>query len=81
MKRTILTAAMVLALSTPALAFHCPADIAAIDEALANDPGLTEEELAEVREYRDEGERLHEAGEHGESVEVLAKAKAMLGID
>lgn len=69
-----------LGIAAPAQAFHCPADMRAIDAALAADPDLTEAQLAEVRRLRAEGERLHNAGQHQDSVDTLAKAKALLGL-
>lgn len=72
---------MALALaSSTAFAFHCPADMKKIDEALATNPKLTPAQLAEVKKYRAEGEALHNAGKHQESIDTLAKAEAILGI-
>ena len=81
MKRILLAAAMSIVLSTPAFAFHCPKDMADIDAALAGNPELTAEQLAEVKSLRSKGEELHNAGQHQESVDTLAKAKAILGIE
>lgn len=64
-----------------ALAFHCPMDMKKIDDALAAGPALSAERLAEVKQLRAEGESLHKAGKHQESVDSLAKAMAILGID
>ncbi|MFQ2730080.1 hypothetical protein ACK3YQ_05395 [Aeromonas caviae] len=66
-----------------ALAFHCPMDMKKIDDALAAGPALSAEQLAEVKQLRADGETLHNAGKHQESVDTLAKAMAMaiLGID
>lgn len=80
MKRIFLATAFSLAMLSPAYAFQCPADIAAIDAALAGNTGLSDAERAKVQELRDEGEALHQAGKHGESVETLAQAKEILGI-
>jgi hypothetical protein len=79
MKR-ILSAAAALLFSTAALAFHCPADMKKIDEAMAKNPKLTEAQMAEVKKYRTEGEALHKAGKHQESVDTLAKAMKILNI-
>ena len=57
--------------SSTALAFHCPAEMKKIDEALAKNPKLTPAQLAEVKKYRAEGEALHAAGKHQESVDTL----------
>jgi hypothetical protein len=79
MKRIALAA--LLAFSTSAaFAFHCPADMKKIDEAMAKSPKLTAEQTAEVKKYRAEGETLHKAGKHQESVDTLAKALKILNI-
>jgi len=79
MKR-ITVALAALLMSAGAWAFHCPADMAKIDAALAKDPKLTTEQMAEVKKYRAEGEALHKAGKHQESVDTLAKAMKILNI-
>ncbi len=80
MRSKILAGAFVFLLSGAAFAFHCPADMKKIDDALAQNPELTSEQLAEVRTLRAEGETLHNAGRHQESVDTLAKAMKILGI-
>jgi hypothetical protein len=77
MKR-ILVAAAAMLFSAAALAFHCPADMKKIDEALAKNPKLTAAQMADVKKYRAEGEALHKAGKHQESVDTLAKAMKIL---
>jgi hypothetical protein len=72
--------AVALAYPGSASAFHCPADMAKIDAALAKAPKLTDAQLADVRKYRAEGEALHKAGKHQESVDALAKAMKILSI-
>ena len=69
-----------LLFSAAAWAFHCPADMKKIDEALAKNPKLTEAQMAEVKKDRAEGEALHKAGKHQESVDTLAKAMKILDI-
>ena len=82
MKRIALAAllATVLTASTSAFAFHCPMDMKKIDEAMAKKPKLTAEQTAEVKKYRAEGETLHKAGKHQESVDTLAKAMKILNL-
>lgn len=80
MKIRMLLAAAALMWSAGAFANHCPMDMKAIDEALAKDPPLSAAQLAEVKKYRAEGEALHKAGKHQQSVETLDKAKQILGI-
>ena len=76
----LITAAAIALLATPALAGRCPAEMSAIDAALAAGTSLSAEDLARVQELRAEGERLHGAGDHAASVAALDEAKAMLGI-
>ncbi len=77
MNRTLALAAAVL-FSGAAFAFHCPKDMAEIDAALAKNPKLTAEQLAEVKKLRAQGEADHKAGKHQASVDELAKAKEIL---
>ena len=77
--RTILAVFLALA-SSAALAFHCPADMRKIDEAMAKNPKLSAEQAAEVKKYRADGEAFHKAGKHQESVDTLAKAMKILNI-
>jgi len=78
--KSLLLSVGLLALSAPALAFHCPADMKKIDAALEQGAGLGEQQLAEVKALRAEGEEQHKAGRHAESVATLARAMEMLGI-
>jgi len=79
MKQFALVAALALA-SSAAFAFHCPADMKKIDEALAKNPQLSSQQMAEVKKYRAEGETLHKAGKHQDSVDTLARAMKILNI-
>lgn len=78
--RSLAIAAVVAIVSTPALAGHCPKDMKAIDEALAKNPNLTAEQMAEVTKLRAEGEVAHKEGRHGESLAQLEKAMGILGV-
>lgn len=79
MKRVALAVALGFIAST-AFAFHCPADMKKIDAALAKNPKLSPQQLAEVKKARADGEALHKAGKHQESVDTLAKAMKILNI-
>ena len=79
MQRAILTTVLVF-FTSAALAMHCPADMRKIDEALAKNPKLTAEQAAEVKKYRADGEALHKAGKHQDSIDTLAKAMKILDI-
>jgi hypothetical protein len=79
LRKTALFAAVMFAAGT-AFAFHCPQDMKKIDDALAKNPKLTTAQLDEVKKYRAEGETLHKAGKHQESIDTLEKAEKILGI-
>ena len=78
--KKLITLSILMALSGAALAFHCPADMKKIDAALEKKPALSAEQLTEVKKLRADGEALHKAGKHQESVDTLAKAMKMLGV-
>lgn len=80
MRKIALVAAAAFLASGAAFAFHCPADMKKIDEALAKSPKLTAAQMDEVKKQRAEGEALHKAGKHQESVDVLAKAMKTLNV-
>ncbi len=79
LKQVVVAAAFALA-SSAAMAFHCPADMKKIDDALAKNSKLTATQMADVKKMRAEGETLHKAGKHQESVDTLAKAMKILDI-
>ena len=78
MKRIALASALAFAACT-ALAHNCPNEWKAIDAALPK-AKLDSKQMAEVKKLRAEGESLHKAGKHSESMASLGKAKKMLGI-
>lgn len=80
MKMKVLITAAAIAVSSASFAMHCPADMAKIDAALAKNPTLSAAEMAEVKKLRVEGEALHKAGKHQDSVDTLAKAMKILKI-
>lgn len=75
-----LIATALLLASSAALAFHCPADMKKIDDALAKNPKLSAAQMADVKKFRAEGEVFHKAGKHQESVDTLAKAMKILDV-
>lgn len=77
MRRSMLFLAAAV-VSAPLLAMHCPADMARIDAQLENDPPSDPAVLEQVRDLRQQGEELHQAGKHTESVEVLGRALELL---
>lgn len=75
-----LAATAALLVSGAAWAFHCPADMKKIDEALAKNPNLTAAQMTEVKKLRADGEAFHQASKHQESVDTLAKAMKILNV-
>jgi hypothetical protein len=72
---------LLLALATgSAFAFHCPADMKAIDAKLAAGVQLSDADMAKVKQLRADGETAHKAGKHDESVKLLAEAMKLLKI-
>ncbi|MCG4454396.1 MULTISPECIES: hypothetical protein [unclassified Pseudomonas] len=65
-------------LSTSLWAMHCPADMAKIDAMLQSNPPSDATVLAQVQKLRAEGEELHKAGNHSQSVKVLGEALQLL---
>ena len=80
MKKSLISGLFVMVLSGSAFAMHCPADMKKIDDALAKNPALSSEQMAEVKKLRADGEALHKAGKHQESVDTLGKAMKILKI-
>lgn len=73
-----------LAFSSAAWADNCPNLMSEIDQLLESTPSVDEETIVDedlrksVKEMRAEGEELHKAGKHDESVEMLERALEML---
>ena len=76
---TVVALSMMFA-SAAALAFHCPADMKKIDAAMSKNPKLSAAQMADVKKFRAEGETLHKAGKHQDSVDTLAKAMKILDV-
>lgn len=79
LKTFVFGASLALASATT-FAMHCPKDMKKIDEALAQNPDISAEQLAKVTKLRAEGEALHKAKKHKESVDTLGEAMKILGI-
>jgi hypothetical protein len=77
--KTLLTLLLAVATSS-AFAFHCPADMKAIDAKLATGVKLADADMAKVKQLRADGEVAHKAGKHDESVKLLAEAMKILKI-
>ena len=80
MRKLALAAVLAAAFATPAFANSCPTHMKKIDEALAKNPQISAQQMAEVKKLRADGEAAHKAGNHAESEAALMKAEGMLGI-
>jgi len=80
MKMKLAVLAALAFASSAAFAFHCPADMKKIDAALAKNPKLSAQQSSDVKKFRADGEALHKAGKHQESVDTLAKAMKILSV-
>ena len=79
MQKYLIIASLAFGFATPAFAFHCPKDMAAIDAALPT-AQLSDANKAKVMELRKTGETQHKTGNHAAAVKTLADAKKILGI-
>lgn len=77
--RTLIVAASLALAANTAFAFHCPADMKAIDEAMPK-AKLSDAQKKEITKLRADGESFHRAGKHQEAVDALGKARKILGI-
>ena len=80
MKHLFIAAAVLIGMSSPAFAKHCPKDAAIIDQALAKGTGYTKMQMSEAKALRDKGMALHKSGNHGEAIKVLHAGTKVLGV-
>jgi len=79
MKKLFLALCLSAAAST-SFAHGCPGEMKAVDAKLATAPKMTDADMAKVKKLRADGEAAHKAGQHTESMRLLAEAKKMLGL-
>ena len=79
MKKLLTALAVTLLMTGSAFANSCPTHVKKIDAALATTT-VAADVKAQAQALRDEGEALHAAGNHAESMAKLAEAEALLGI-
>ena len=77
MKRIALSAAVLVALGTPALAGQCPALIGKLDAAMAS-ATVDDATRAKIQDLYATGKSAHENGDHAASVTALNEALALL---
>ncbi|MFN4883749.1 MAG: hypothetical protein ACK5F1_05370 [Burkholderiales bacterium] len=77
--KIILFASSLMCLSSLALAHGCPGEMKKIDAALPT-AKLSAADMGKVKSLRAKGEEQHKSGQHSESMNTLAEAKKMVGI-
>jgi len=83
MTKKLFAALVLMAFMTPAWAHMCPSLMSDIDQGLEDEEKvsqLSEDDLARVKELREQGEQYHNDGEHDQSEEALNEAKEILGV-
>jgi len=78
MKKIVL-ASYLTVISGLAFAHGCPGEMKKIDAALPNTK-LSAADQTKVKDLRAKGEAQHKAGQHTESMQSLAEAKKIMGI-
>jgi hypothetical protein len=77
-KSTLLALALMVAIPAAAQATQCQDDLAKIDQALAADTQLSQEQRDQIEDMRSQAVQLCGAGNDQEGLDVIAEAKAML---
>ena len=77
MKKIVLVALSLTA--SVAFAHNCPNEMKAIDAKMPM-ANLSPADMTKVKVLREEGEKQHKTGNHGESMKALGEAKKILGI-
>jgi hypothetical protein len=77
MRKVLITG--LVSFSGLAFAHNCPNEMKAIDAKMPS-AKLSSTDMTKVKALREDGEKLHKAGKHDESMKALAEAKKMLGI-
>jgi hypothetical protein len=79
MKKLLTAIALTAFLSGTVFANSCPMHVQKIDAALASSTA-SDEVKAQAQALRDEGQALHDSGDHAGSMAKLAEAETLLGI-
>jgi len=78
MKKLSLLAVALMLVSFTAFGGQCPGMMKKFDAAVPSSRASAAQ-IQEAKKLRDEGEALHKAGRHPESVEALNKAMKLIG--
>lgn len=77
-KLSLLVIALCFA-ATSAFAFRCPTIMRKFDESVKTTKASAQQ-VTEAKKLREEGEKLHKAGKHQDSIDALNKALALIGV-
>ena len=80
MKQLFIVVAVLIGMTSPAFAKHCPKDAKIIDQAMREAFELTTRQMAEVKALHDMGVAYHKDGEHGKEIKALHAATKILGV-
>jgi len=81
MKSIIIAAAVVVAISSPAFAKHCPKDAEIVKEAMSKATGMSEKKMSLINALLDMGVADHKSGKHADAITVLHAATTILGVE
>lgn len=77
--KNLIVASFILSASGFAVAQGCPGEMRIIDGKMPT-ATLSAPDMGKVKALREEGEKLHKAGKHTESMKALGDAKKLLGV-
>ena len=80
MKQLFIAVAVLIGITSPAFAKHCPKDAKIIDQSMREAFELTTMQMAEVKRLHDMGLAYHKDGKHGEAIKTLHAATKILGV-
>ena len=80
MKQLFIVVAVLIGMTSPAFAKHCPKDAKIIEQSLKEAFQLTQKQIAEVIRLRIMGLAYHKDGNHGEAIKTLHAATKILGV-
>ena len=80
MKRLFIAVAVLIGITSPAFAKHCPKDAKIVEQAMSKATGLSKMQMTEVKALHDKGVALHKSKKHAESIKALHAATKILGV-
>ena len=80
MKALFIAVAVLIGMTSPAFAKHCPKDAKIIEQSLAKATGLTTMQMTDVKALLAKGVAFHKSGNHAESIKALHSATKILEV-